>query len=1188
MIQRVLIISFLVGLSLVDDCFVTINSSPNIIRDTEEWLEIPIGIGDRLTISMSISTYIINDTYIEIDYLELLPEKLFYNYSSLESSLAYHITPPQSFYEPLLIGSGVYKDDITTYPVFLPVRLCNGNIPTLSDTEPYELIDSRYWITRSINNDTMAIDQLMYTGTIDDTAYNLPVPVVSTVSIYKNNTPYRYLVDSLEIEDFQLGTLRCGWHSPSPDDTGKWQFTTEGLVSPINNYGEAVIYTHIFEDHTISEIAITYEVEFDQQNSTFNGGIRFGLLDQYNSSYSEQDTSIGTHVVYLYPGSYSFYLGLYHYNYVVETANQRVVIKSIVFNGISKPSLGEVSENSVEIFPNGQPSMPWEFNGAWLPIPTINDGLNSLLLKAPIYEAGRYAQISFNVDCVDGDLSIKLVANSTSSTILIDGISMASPSTSDLLSYNFQVTLGQHSITIITKIWPWMTYDNYTTYCGIEEIVFPTTVNSVFNHQTKDLFTYSIISGTIGSNYTEIADPTALEWQWTLGSEFITGHDRSIFGTLISGTGQQDMKITIPIAEPTGYTDMWVYGQGYRQVAQMPYTSIGFELGCVNNATLDYNGVIILRVYTSWGGTLDQYTYNGNYYSLVMSSITNESNYLVSKDAYSDIYASPIPDTGTIIFNMKWENVQEYSAVYFNEIYLPVKTTPIDVNILPINEVVTFPINVEFTFNSIFKIFYTLDGSDPKTSLTSYEYTNSFSLDYKRIVRYAIKLISTLEWLENNLIKIYTDKPIVYYDLFYHVNTIGIDKYVQFYTYPFFIPVSRVNEVDSEIVYTVCMFNYIKLNSGINNFLMCLPSEKSILSVIDYFPFDVEPTTKSYELNNSLLNLIPITINNEQSVFNGQFLSLFSILVEIVSFLPTIIPSIPSGTYSQTIQVQFRTNIEQYQLELDNEILNEDSMVDISISTILEFKLTDLSSNAISYHSIAYYIVNLNNYIEFCSHRITNYSKNMHYASINFGASEYLQHNSIDRSVINYVELNNISSNTTYELYKEYINNGNIMALFADEELTMPFPLTFSIIVGPNDYILLPDQYASIYRDGIKFNDYEQENLVCRITSYIGSNTELDVVSDMCIRLCINVSSLSPEEAILQVWTNIPKDNFLASSNTAVVLSVDGINFAQTIILTSNTLYIKGIKPAVFNYGDNVFNTLISVVSCEVTNGSIF
>lgn len=196
--------------------------------------------------------------------------------------------------------------------------------------------------------------------------------------------------------------------------------------------------------------------------------------------------------------------------------------------------------------------------------------------------------------------------------------------------------------------------------------------------------------------------------------------------------------------------------------------------------------------------------------------------------------------------------------------------------------------------------------------------------------------------------------------------------------------------------------------------------------------------------------------------------------------------------------------------------------------------------------------------------------------------------NSVYKTAIAYSSLKDNFSKSTYEEYVIYVKDNQVLTLFADETLQYPFPFVFDLSLNPGDYFTIPDTFASVYIEGKKDYTFENDNLVCRFTVPMATDSTVTIISDYCLRLCIDTLDSNKTSIITTAWTNIPVGNFISSGSTSVILSVDGINYSRVVQLTSNKIYLKGIIPVDSPYGFNITNVVLKMVTCEAIDEYTF
>jgi hypothetical protein len=145
----------------------------------------------------------------------------------------------------------------------------------------------------------------------------------------------------------------------------------------------------------------------------------------------------------------------------------------------------------------------------------------------------------------------------------------------------------------------------------------------------------------------------------------------------------------------------------------------------------------------------------------------------------------------------------------------------------------------------------------------------------------------------------------------------------------------------------------------------------------------------------------------------------------------------------------------------------------------------------------------------------------------------------------------------------------------------MPFPFVFKLILSSSDFFAVPDALAAVYIEGKKDYSYSIDNLVCQFNTTFASNSTITVISDYCLRLCVDVLDSNKTSLITPVWTNIPVGNYLSSGSDSVLLSNDGTTFTRILKLTGTKLYLKGITGPTAVYGENSIDVTIKLVTSE-------
>lgn len=195
---------------------------------------------------------------------------------------------------------------------------------------------------------------------------------------------------------------------------------------------------------------------------------------------------------------------------------------------------------------------------------------------------------------------------------------------------------------------------------------------------------------------------------------------------------------------------------------------------------------------------------------------------------------------------------------------------------------------------------------------------------------------------------------------------------------------------------------------------------------------------------------------------------------------------------------------------------------------------------------------------------------------------------SIYKTAVAYSSLKNNFAEHTYEDYVEYLKTNCVYTLFADEALNYPFPFVFNLTLSPTEYFTIPDMYAAVYIEGIKDYSFENNNLVCKFTIPMATDSDVTIISDYCLRLCIDTIDSNKTSVVLLVWTNIPVGNYISSGSSSVLLSNDGVTFSKIIKLQGSKVYLKGVLPADAEYGYNITNVTIKMVTSEAINEYTF
>lgn len=226
--------------------------------------------------------------------------------------------------------------------------------------------------------------------------------------------------------------------------------------------------------------------------------------------------------------------------------------------------------------------------------------------------------------------------------------------------------------------------------------------------------------------------------------------------------------------------------------------------------------------------------------------------------------------------------------------------------------------------------------------------------------------------------------------------------------------------------------------------------------------------------------------------------------------------------------------------------------------------------------------------LEFSLHELTSVPTREKHSCLKQASTEVVFDSSVFKTAVAYTGLKETFSEGTYEEYREYVANNYVYTLFADEALQYPFPFAFSISLNPGEYFTIPDAYAAVYLEGQKDYTFSNDNLVCKFTVPYASNSTVSIISDYCLRLCLDVLDSNKASLISKVWTNVPIGCYLTTSSENVLMSNDGVVFTKIIKLNSNSLFIKGVLPSDVTYGFNITDVVIKMVTSEAIDEYIF
>ncbi len=1157
-----------------------------ITEDSEAWIEQEIkdGMSD-FYVSITNRTYqIVIDAYLEIDYLEVMPIFPPYNWTGYEYTLPAKISGDKYIDSKIkLYGS---SDD----PELLPLYTLDGTLPTISNTNLEHLVyyDSDKYSdiiktqTTVINSDTIVNQSVLYMKSLFDRLSGFtPSYYASRIMLFSNTKLSSYNpINNSFIEDFKLGPIKLGWNSEDSLNNG-WQFTSNGLKTPIIRDGSCSIFsTNWPADFSITSITVNYSILV---SGSFSGNFRLRLMYSDGSSSYETylDTTFGEHIFSLTNLDTSFpyngYLGFSYdsYAYMGGDINQQITINAITFSPEYKKELGTAQlVNGTELFPNSIPSLDWRATGNWHSFLQPSYFSGDYTLKSPPVPTNKYTKFSLEFTCIDGSLEIDWLCLVKGYVLIwLDNI----PFTSDKL-YNYflpfkktiDVLSGSHTISIMAYKYSWHTEDDQFSSVYINSISYPTDNGiEVFNNNTKDNYSVSYESGDTAYYFSFTPTNSLNTWNWEAVSNVLNMPDIKAFGSTVIGTEVNTLSITIPLSK-----GQYVTAYGYTNY--QPPAIVWYDFS-QSPGIIEYYGYYHkLYIDCSWGGTQEQY----DNYGIDGYRVINWGTYFSLRVPYNNLGASyyvslpedvPVPDTGTISFSIVADNVDFEGSHYFTKIILPTPTEEIMANISPINDIVIFPIQVEFSINNNLDILYTTDDTDPKISLTSKIYSGPFSLTEPKLIRYCIKVISTGIFLEGEFSKLYLDKELSNFVILYDTFMIGIDKYVKFYSVPWHIPIVIFQSDENGLVPTFYK-DPIKLSQGLNSFAITTP----IITTLQSYN-KVESFLYSFDFFNTML----YSIENGLVSNDGTYRTLlYSIDYEISAFKPSIIPSVLPGVYYNNFTLTVRSNLENYTIDIMRNNWEQFSDLLIDKDCSISLRLLDITTG-IYYTEVFNYEIKATDtdYINFSfitrlEHSLINYSTFIKQclSSIDQKFSTYI-------TSFNYYNLAEKSVKLLYSDYTKYILDNNIITLFSDEAMQKPFSFHFNLVIQPNEYLLIPDEYTTVYVNDSRFLTYSQDNNIIQFGSKLASNTNCTIVPDMALRLC--VENYKQYSSSVKVWTNVPINNYLIVNSDFVELSNDNESYSNVLKLANNYLYIRCIKPNSLELNKSMLNIAIKIIAYE-------
>ena len=1121
--------------------------------NSEGWVTMLI-TGDGNGFSLQVDTYVpagaLSYCYTEISAISVWGKLLPIGVNT------YNFCGPYSFdpVESIIVTSdayGILDDSQTVLAV-----TTDGSIPTVNNSLPWHTDGWAY--TCGISLESMASNGVLWQRdiiqgtTLQRSEGFKPLVGRERLSKLQMFAPY-YNYDQVAVEDFKLGPFRYGWYDVNQDLSCdySWTFTADGLRSPRMGAGSrSVASRDQVGPIDGKEIIIHYRIIPNTATGNFNG--HFTVDISHATTSLTTDMTPGDHVLSVQLSStftdiqFTYWTNVFSFP-LLSPYDQAVIVTSVEFVGKKKPI--------VNTFPNylfyedwsgGPNRLNWAFDGQWK-YPDNLVALTDMVLVSP--QIGNNDTTSFFVtmDCIDGNISFVWAASSELSYDLLNFYIDDEPQVSvsgliDFRRVTLPVSLGTH-----TFKWTFSKDGSAAmgANCGmIKEISFPVLGGCVFDYDHADLVDILF---------------TGDSWQW-LSADAVYSPVLG-YGTVVSEGVTGSITLQIP--------------NDYIPQSQTDFLQLSFVCSVQpTNVSGSYD----------WVDTHMQISYS---WSTEVTDIVLPSPYDLNS-ATGNFMTMNVPvaqiTDGVITFLIQTNSGAGVRTVYLTDLGIASYNVEA-VNLITQSVITSFPMDCELQLNvPNAQLFYTLDGTPPivydenwhnAPSPLAQLYSGPIHLTEPKLVLYAFYSPSTQNCGSIEA-QIYTDEPILDAKIFYHTYKLNGTQYVKFYTVPWYMPMALCHLSNGELTYSVYNEQPIQV-SGPATFVVGLLTFTGTYNASNF--------SSVHSINDLDLSSLQIIRVGDTVVeqWPRPISRTAAVLGEVASFVPTIVPSVPGGTY-EAFYLQLRANGEGlilYSIDTDDlgSIYDEPVLIETSCTVYAAMSVEGkLSSTQQFKYSIGKREAE-GAMAAVCKH--TNAEINETTVCLRTGAVEHQYGISLFKTAVSYAGLIDNFTKTTYEYYVKYVSDNNVFTLFADEEMTKPFPFVFTMILNPGDYFSIPDTYAAVYLDGTRNNNFENDNLVCRFTDQFATGSTLCVVSDYCLRLCTDLLRSDRPNMVAKVWTNIPIGNYLSTGSSNVLLSVDGSNFARVIKLASNVLYVKGIVPSSAVYGYNDTSVVIKMATCE-------
>lgn len=1132
----------------------------SIQSDSEGWVVMPFEFYTKLIITFNSRAKVIAYRYVELDVVETVCK-----YSPYALTAINFYSEQHRLNEVVNKGWYVPVQGNTADPENKLLITYDGSEPTFDNPCSNSFTQLNYngamqwYVNLSVTSFVTAWLRHYHYGTTAMREGSGFIPYAVTDILAKFGPPIQPVyTHNPSVEDFRLGGLCGDWYTPQ-ETLHPWFFTAEGLRTPL---GTATVYISTSVTNVIGKsIRINYKVVMGPRG-VFGGQVSLTALsvpfapENFSTTPVLFDTSSAGDKQLVITLSSTMATVMFRYKpavsgFYLDDEQAYVVITSMEYVDRPRTIVNDYSTvPRIEDWSKGKLDKPWTYTGSWnYWTPVIPE--NDYMLASPVMDDSDWAEISFTVDCIDGYIYFVWASESEQEydylRFYLDGVEKRAV-TGRIMAHSVgvPVTLGTHTFT-----WQYQTDSSYTVEGNrglLGTIRFPTVDNKVFNHDSSQLSPVytSSIDGVTGSE----------PWYWVPVNEL------NVNPTGLYCVGNSSEVQTLAIECPVGSGQL---------VVDMNYQFIGD-----GNAYLYGEGRVSVVGRCDWSGSQ---LFSTTLYVCGAYPQIDEGNY-ISGNAPLPL---PTSGTGTIYIDVigNSSNVSGI-MIFISKIILPVATTEM-ISIAPTDDIVAFPI--ECTLDSqdaSQELYYTLDGTEPEISPSRLKYTGPIALTEPKIVRYA-PYSADYGYGKPDL-KYYLDKRLTSVRMLHHRYTYMGANYIRLYSTSWDTPivygVISSTQVFQPVVYgeqpihvtpdmQAIVFGILTRRFTSANLMGNVSRRSKFTYDVDYSTLEV------VQLNDAILpSDWPKAVEAALAVNKDAF-----------SFIPTVLPSSPAGAYYSGRRLSLRSNFSgPIKYSIDSPALDltytEELVIDSSCTVYARAEESDVDGPI---QSFTYSILSGKG-----GHGIK-LAHMGHAAMPQKQLTSSLQCNSVLKSqdlaskkcAVAYSDLLDTFMQLSYEEYAGYIMENTVYTLFADEEMTMPFPFVFTLMVNPGEYFSIPDSYAAVYKSDARTTSFEQDGLICRFTDELASDSEVKIISDYCLRLCVDVVKTTRPSVVTQVWTNIPAGNYLSTKSDAVLLSADGLTFTKVITLKSNTLYIKGSLPEDVEYGYNKIDVVIKLATCE-------